>query len=73
MIEVHQHTGIVLLISEMVHYGKAEEVIRKRNEVLLKAFLEHQDRFKWKVPKAQELTNVVLFNSPKSEKDISGG
>ena len=33
----------------MVHYGKAEEAIGKKNEVLMQAFFEYTDRFKWKI------------------------
>ncbi|NQS98156.1 MAG: hypothetical protein HQ591_06870 [candidate division Zixibacteria bacterium] len=31
----YRHTGIGLLTPNMVHYGKAETVIEKRNEVLM--------------------------------------
>ena len=67
----HRHTGIALLTPGMVHYGKAEEVIGKRNEVLMQAFLEHPDRFKWKIPKAPELPNAVWINPPKLDNELS--
>ena len=67
----HRHTGIALLTPGMVHYGKAEEVIGKKNEVLMQAFLEHPDRFKWKIPKAPELPNAVWINPPKLDNELS--
>ena len=63
----HRHTGIGLLTPETVHYGKAEEVIGMRNEVLLKAFLENPGRFRGKIPKAPELKKEVWINQPKLE------
>ena len=69
----HRHTGIALLTPEIVHYGKAEEVIEMRNEVLMQAFIRHPDRFKWKIPKAPELPNVVWINPPKLDNDLSKG
>jgi len=63
----HRHTGIGLLTPEMVHYGKAEEVIAKRNEVLLEAFLRHPERFKGKVPEAPKLPEKVWINRPEEK------
>ena len=69
----HRHTGIALLTPEMAHYGKAKEIIRRRNEVLLKAFLEHPDRFKGKIPHAPEMPNAVWINPPKLDNCLSKG
>ncbi|MDP8206063.1 MAG: IS3 family transposase [Candidatus Electryonea clarkiae] len=60
----HRHTGIALLTPEMVHYGLAESVIEKRNEVLKKAFEKHPERFKGKLPKAEILPQNVWINKP---------
>jgi len=46
----HRHTGIALLTPETVHYGRTEEVVRMRNEVLQEAFLKHPERFKMENP-----------------------
>ena len=69
----NRHTGIALLTPEIVHYGRAEEAIGKRNEVLMQAFIKHPDRFKWKIPKAPELPNAVWINPPKLENDLLNG
>ncbi len=63
----HRHTGIGLLTPETVHYGKAEEVVGMRNEVLMKAFLENPGRFRGKIPKATKLKKEVWINQPKLE------
>ena len=69
----HRHTGIGLLTPGIAHFGKAEEVIGKRNEVLMQAFLKHPDRFKWKIPKAPELPKAVWINPPKLDGGLSKG
>jgi len=41
----HRHAGIAMLTPEMVHYGRAEEVIAARRLVLSEAFRSHPERF----------------------------
>jgi len=60
----HRHTGIALLTPETVHYGKADEVVRMRNEVLQKAFLKHPERFKNGKPRAKACPEAVWINPP---------
>ncbi len=54
---------------ETVHYGKADEVIEMRNEVLMEAYLEHPERFRKKIPRAPELRKEVWINPPKLENE----
>ncbi len=60
----HRHTGIALLTPEMVHYGLAESAIKKRDEVLKKAFERFPERFRGKMPKAEKLPEYVWINKP---------
>jgi putative transposase len=60
----HRHSGIGLLTPEWVHYGKAQEIIALRSEVLTKAFLDHPNRFKGNEPKPPVLPETVWINRP---------
>lgn len=61
----HHHTGIALLTPETVHYGKAPDVLRERQDVLLAAFNDHPERFVRKTPVPQLLHEAVWINPPK--------
>jgi putative transposase len=63
----HHHTGIGLLTPEVVHYGRAEEVIRARREVLLAAYAAHPERFVRKPPQAPRLPEAVWINPPENK------
>lgn len=69
----HHHSGIALLTPEVVHYGKAPEVLQERQKVLLAAYNEHPERFVRKPPTPQPLHEAVWINPPKpapSEEEI---
>ena len=61
----HRHTGIGLLTPEMVHYGRAQAVLRARKEVLLVAYQKHPERFVRKEPSPQSVPEAVWINPPK--------
>ena len=61
----HHHTGIGLLTPEVVHLGKAEEVIAKRREVLRAAYQSKPDRFVRKVPEPPPAPVAAWINAPK--------
>lgn len=63
----HHHTALGLLTPAMVHYGKANEVIDARNEVLAAAYRANPERFVRQKPKAPELPEEVWINRPKPE------
>jgi putative transposase len=60
----HHHSGIGLLTPEVVHYGKAQEVIEARQQVLWRAYENHPERFPRGRPKAPELPKEVWINRP---------
>ena len=60
----HHHSGIGLMTPEMVHYGIAEDVRRKRNNTLDRAYQEHPERFVRKQPQAPQLPTAVWINPP---------
>jgi putative transposase len=63
----HHHSGIGLLTPEVVHYGKASEVIAARQRVLEEAYQRHPERFPRGVPRAPELPKEVWINRPGSD------
>ena len=60
----HRHSGIAMLTPEMVHYGRAEEVIAARRLVLAEAFRSHPERFVNKQPEPLQLPAAVWINPP---------
>lgn len=72
----HHHTGIGLLTPEVVHFGRAEEVIAKRREVLRAAYQARPDRFVRKVPEPPPAPAAAWINAPKQpileESNIQG-
>ena len=65
----HRHSGIALLTPESVHYGKARDVLKGRQDVLLAAYNDHPERFVRKPPVPQPLHEAVWINPPKSASD----
>ena len=61
----HRHTGIGLMTPEVVHYGEGEKVRAARQEVLVRAYLKHPERFVHKEPEAPKLPAAVWINPPK--------
>ena len=64
----HYHTGINLLKPYDLHYGRAEEVLAKRQEVLNKAYEENPERFVRGRPSAGEVPKEVWINPPKDKR-----
>lgn len=62
----HRHTGISLLTPENVHYDQVQQVLGKRQKVLLAAYAEHPERFVVKVPAPKPLPPAVWINPPHS-------
>jgi transposase InsO family protein len=63
---VHYHSGIGFLTPASVHYGHAEGIRQRRNEVLVRAYEAHPERFVRKVPSAPVLAPAVWINPPQS-------
>lgn len=60
----HHHTGIGLLTPEVLHYGRADEVIRQRQTVLTQAFQRNPERFVRAHPKPPAKPTAVWINPP---------
>ena len=60
----HRHSAIAWLTPEMVHYGRAEEVIAARQKVLDEAYGRHPERFLAGPPVAPLLPKAVWINQP---------
>ena len=63
----HKHTGISLLTPEMVHYGRADEVIHARQNVLTAAYEAHPERFVKNMPLHKPLPEAAWINPPKTD------
>lgn len=60
----HCHSGIALLPPSIVHHGRSEEVLQKRDVVLRAAFVLHPERFVGGVPRAPRPPTEVWINPP---------
>jgi len=63
----HYHSGIGFLAPEAVHYGRAEQIIKERGQVLLEAFSQNPKRFKGKIPIPMALPQAAWINPPTKE------
>lgn len=62
----HRHSGIKMLTPEMVHYGRAEEILTKRHRVMLTALAAHPERFVGGTPRPVQAPTAVWINPPRS-------
>ncbi len=60
----HHHSGIGLLTPETLHYGRADEVIQRRQEVLSQAYKRKPERFVRAHPKPPDKPTEVWINRP---------
>jgi putative transposase len=60
----HHHSGLALLTPAIVHYGQAQAVIDRRQQVLLAAYAAHPERFVRGEPKPPSLPTEVWINEP---------
>jgi putative transposase len=63
---VHYHSGILFLRPATVHFGQANEVLKKRHEVLLCAYEANPACFNHKMPTSKRLMPVYI-NPPRFE------
>jgi len=64
----HRHLGLGLLTPETVHYGRAQEVIARRQDVLHLAYAAHPERFVNCKPTPPALREAVWINPPDPER-----
>jgi putative transposase len=69
--EDHHHTGLGLLTPAVVHYGQAEPVLQKRQQVLAAAYAAHPERFVKHPPVPAQLPVAVWINPPKPAGDVA--
>jgi putative transposase len=62
----HRHSGIKMLTPQMVHYGKAEEVLTSRHRAMLAAQAAHPERFVRGAPRLTQAPTAVWINPPQS-------
>lgn len=60
----HRHSGIALLTPADVHYGRADQVIAERQQVLTAVYEEHPERFVNGPPSHPTLPAEVWINPP---------
>jgi putative transposase len=60
----HYHSGIGLLPPADVHYGRAEQILAARQQVLDGAYVTHPERFVRKPPTPARLPEQVWINQP---------
>jgi len=60
----HYHSGIGYLTPESVHYGAADNILKKRGNVLIDAYDRNPRRFRFKKPKLKNLPKSVWINKP---------
>lgn len=66
---MHYHSGLALMTPEMVHYGEAERVRTRREQVLSAAYGQHPERFVRGLPSVPALPDAVWINAPKPEQE----
>ena len=60
----HHHSALKYLTPHEVHYGKADEVLQRRHQVMTQAYLAHPERFVGGAPRLQSLDRAVYINRP---------
>lgn len=69
----HRHGGIAYLTPADVHYGRAEEILRRREEVLAEATRQHPERFVRGAARLARLPEAVWINKPLVELQAEKG
>ena len=62
----HRHSSLAYLTPADVHYGRAEQILQQRAEVLRAAFEANPERFKGRMPRPGKLPEAVWINPPKA-------
>jgi putative transposase len=60
----HCHSGLNYLTPEVVHYGRAHDVLEHRQQVLNQAHAANPGRFVRAAPRVQQLPSAVWINPP---------
>jgi putative transposase len=60
----HYHSGIDLLTPSSLHYGRAQQVLDHRHQVMQAAYARHPDRFVKGCPRPKQVPSAVWINPP---------
>ncbi len=63
----HRHSGIGLLTPETLHYGRADEVLARRQQILDAAYAAHPERFVGAAPRSAAVPTAVWINPPQGD------
>jgi len=66
----HKHSGIAWLTPEDVHYGRADEVVLKRQIVMDEVYMKNPERFVKGPPIVKKPDNQVWINKPTEPVDL---
>ena len=69
----HHHSGIAMLTPHQVHYGTYQQILNARSATLVRAYLEHPERFVRGVPSVKSLSQEVWINKPNVKEQIGIG
>jgi putative transposase len=60
----HYHSSIAWVTPESVHYGYAEDILAKRHQTLMQAYLHNPMRFNNRPPEHKQVPAAVYINPP---------
>ena len=69
----HHHTSLHLLTPADVHYGRADEKLAQRQQVIQQAYAAHPERFVKGAPTTPNLARAVWINPPTMESAAEAG
>ena len=69
----HHHSGIALLTPEVVHHGRTEQVIQRRQLALVEAYQRNPERFVRACPMPQAPPTAAWINPPALPPAVDGG
>lgn len=67
----HRHSGIAMMTPHSVHYGTAENRWEQRSMVLMRAYMEHPERFVKGVPSVKTVPTEVWINKPNVKEQLT--
>lgn len=69
----HRHSGIAMLTPDNVHYNQYEDVLVARSVTLMKAYMDHPERFVKGVPSVEQVPKAVWINKPSGKELVDAG
>jgi len=67
----HRHSGIAMLTPAQVHCGNPNEVLQRRRQVPMAAWLAHPERFTKGMPRLRALPSIAWINPPPESPDAA--